>query len=279
MKMLSIVTMIALTAAVSTADAQGRASAKKVRRSAKTSKAISNAMGDVRWGWSRVKVFKHHKAQIEASYEKPIAKATDAIEEDNLRHKMERQADKIRESFVKFDGNPTGHDAGILKDEFAHNNKESMLKVDTKTSEDFYFFHNNRLWKRYRTLKPSVFGGASFEEFGRALQKRYGRAKIKTADVGDGAKLKWYEWNDGRTRVRAIDNNPFYGLYCLVFEDVRAGNRIAKARRRNAPKVEKKASIVDMVVDDGKGVDDENADIADRISGKIRRKPKAKKGD
>ena len=263
----------------SVADAQGRLRHTKIKRSAKTSKAIGNAMGDVRWGWTKSQVLRHHRRAIQEGYKAKIAAATDAIEEDNLRHKMNREVEKIRESYLEFDGNTTGHDAGFLRNEFSHRNGESMMKVETLTSEDYYFFHKNRLWKRYRALKASVFGDATFEEFGAALQKRYGKARVQKTALGDGAELSWFQWNDGRTTVRAIDNNPFYGLYCLVFEKNKVANKLAKVRAAKSAKTPKAASIVDMVVEDKPEADDPNVDIADRISGEIRRKPAPKTED
>ena len=262
------------------ASAQGRVSPKKTVRTMKTSSAIGDAMGDVRWGWTRSRVLRHHRQRIQEAYRPLIAKASDAIEEDNLRHKMNREVEKIVESYVEFDGTTSGYDSGFLRDEFAHNNSESMLRVNTPTSEDYYFFYKNRLWKRYRALKASVFGDATFKEFGNALQGRYGRAKIQTKALPDGAELKWYRWSDRRTSVRAIDNNPFYGLYCLVFEDQKKSNKLNKVRAANKAKPTKSTGIVDMVVQDGDEAKDDNADIADRISGEIRRKsPPPKSGE
>ena len=137
-------------------------------------------MGDIQWGWTPKQVYRHLKKNIEASYQEPISKTTDAIEEDRLRHKMAEEARQIRDSYFEFDGTPSAYDSGYLKGEFTHKNGESLIRVRTKNTQDYFFFIKERLWKRYRAFDASVFEGATFAQFGNALQQRYGKAKKKT---------------------------------------------------------------------------------------------------
>ncbi len=227
-------------------------------------------MGDIEWGWSPKQVYRHLKKNIEKSYEESISKATDAIEEDRLRHKMAEEIREIRDSYFKFDGTPSAFDSGYLKGEFTQNNGESLLRVRTKNTQDYFFFINDRLWKRYRAFDASVFEGATFEQFGKALQQRYGKAKKKGGVLTPGTEpTRWYEWREPRVRARAIDNNEFYGFYCLVLEDPKTVARLGKLRKNKPAVAQTSDSVVDMVGNDDSG--DENADIADRISGQIRR--------
>ena len=99
----------------------------------------------------------HLKKQIEASYQEPISKTTDAIEEDRLRHKMAEESRQVRDSYFEFDGTPSAYDSGYLKGEFTHRNGESLLRVRTKNTQDYFFFINDKLWKRYRAFDASVF--------------------------------------------------------------------------------------------------------------------------
>jgi len=227
-------------------------------------------MGEIQWGWAPKQVYRHLKKNIEASYAEPISKTTDAIQEDRLRHKMAEEARQIRDSYLEFDGTPSAYDSGYLKGEFTHKNGESLLRVRTENTQDYFFFINERLWKRYRAFDASVFQGASFAEFGGALQKRYGKAKKKSGVVASGGEpAQWYEWREPRVLARAVDNNEFYGFYCLILEDPKTVARLDKLRKNKPEQAEAGGSLVDMVAEESD--DDQHADIADRITGEIRR--------
>ena len=244
--------------------------ADKGKASNRSRSALEESMGEIQWGWTPKQVYRQLKKGIEARYQEPIAKTTDAIEEDRLRHKMAEEARQIRDSYFEFDGTATAYDSGYLKGEFTHNNGESLLRVRTKTTQDFFFFINDKLWKRYRAFDASVFEGATFDEFGKALQQRYGKARNKTGPLHPGGEPKrWYEWREPRVLAKAVDNNEFYGFYCLVLEDPKTVARLGKLRKNKPVKAENNDSLVDMVGDDSDP--DEHADIADRISGEIRR--------
>jgi hypothetical protein len=237
---------------------------------ASSGSALEASMGEIQWGWSPKQVYRHLKAGIEASYRKPISKTTDAIEEDRLRHKMAEETRQIRESYFEFDGTASAYDSGYLKGEFTHRNGESLLRIRTETTQDFFFFINDKLWKRYRAFDASVFGGASFDEFGAALQKRYGKARRKTGALYDGGPTKrWYEWKEPRVVAKAVDNTEFYGFYCLILEDPKTVARLDKLRKNESGPAREQVSLVDTVGSDSH--EDQNADIADRITGEIRR--------
>lgn len=240
------------------------------KASTRSTSALEQSMGEIQWGWTPKQVYRHLKKGTEASYAEPISKTTDAIEEDRLRHKMAEEIRQIRDSYFEFDGTASAYDSGYLKGEFTHMNGESLLRVRTKTTQDYFFFINDKLWKRYRAFDASVFEGASFDEFGRALQQRYGRAKKKTGPLHPGGETKrWYEWKEPRVVAKAVDNTEFYGFYCLILEDPKTVARLASLRKNKQKEVEASDSLVDMLAADAD--QDQNADIADRITGEIRR--------
>jgi hypothetical protein len=244
--------------------------AQKGKASTRSPSALEQSMGEIQWGWTPKQVYRHLKKEIEARYQEPISKTTDAIEEDRLRHKMDEESRQIRDSYFEFDGTASAYDSGYLKGEFTHKNGESLLRVRTKTTQDYFFFINDKLWKRYRAFDASVFEGASFDEFGKALQQRYGKARKKSGPLHEGSESKqWYEWREARVLAKAVDNNEFYGFYCLILEDPKTVAQLGKLRKNKVKTVETGESLVDMVGDDADG--DQHADIADRITGEIRR--------
>ena len=238
-----------------------------------SSTALEAAMGEIQWGWSPKQVFEFHRKKIEESHNRRIAKATDAIEEDYIREQMQAEIQKIRNSYYEFNGRSSGFDSGFLRGEFTHHNGEAMLRIRSKNADDYFFFIKNRLWKRYRAFHAEVFEGASFEQFGDALQNRYGKAKVKSGATAPGEEeTQWYSWKERRVWARAVDHTRFYGFYCLALEDPKTLKKLSKLRTNKGGDAPQKESVVDLVV----GVDEDkdmHADIADRITGEIRTRP------
>jgi hypothetical protein len=242
----------------------------RTEASSRSKSALEQSMGEIQWGWTPKQVYRQLKKEIEARYQEPISKTTDAIQEDRLRHQMAEEIRQIRDSFFEFDGTASAYDSGYLKGEFTHKNGESLLRVRTKTTQDYFFFINDRLWKRYRAFDAAVFEGASFDEFGRALQQRYGKARKKNGPLRPGGEPKqWYEWREPRVVAKAVDNNEFYGFYCLILENPKTVAQLGKLRKNKPAKAEESETLVEMVGNDADL--DQNADIADRITGEIRR--------
>jgi hypothetical protein len=69
--------------------------------------------------------------------------------------------------------------------------------------------------------------------------------------------------------ARAVDNNEFYGFYCLILEDPKTVAQLAQLRKNKPAQAETSGTLVDLVAEDSH--DDQHADIADRITGEIRR--------
>lgn len=246
------------------------ATANRAAASGRPHSALEQSMGEIQWGWTPKQVYRQLKSEIEARYQEPISKTTDAIEEDRLRHKMAEEIRQIRDSFFEFDGTASAYDSGYLKGEFTHKNGESLLRVRTKTTQDFFFFINDKLWKRYRAFDAAVFEGATFDEFGGALQQRYGKARKRTGPLhAGGAPKQWYEWREPRVLAKAVDNNEFYGFYCLILEDPKTVAKLGKLRKSKPAEVDEGETLVEMVGTDADT--DQHADIADRITGEIRR--------
>jgi hypothetical protein len=251
-----------------------RASKKKKKKGAKSSK-ISPALGNVKWGMSEQEVLTVVIKNVKERYKPLIAKTKDAVEDDRLRIKERAEIDRIKKSLVRFDGQSTGWDLGFLRDEFTHNNGESMLVVKDFNSQNFYFFIDGKLWKWYKALDSKVFGGKGYNAFASALQRKFGEAKQIEGELVPGAeKRKWLEWEDRKTRLRAIDQTSFYGFFCLVFEEKDTVGRLASIRT-NAPKrgakkhalVEAVTSEADMAADP-----DQTPNIVDRITGQLRQR-------
>ncbi|HEY6876814.1 MAG TPA: hypothetical protein VI299_02300 [Polyangiales bacterium] len=247
-------------------------------KSAPQSAEIDNAMGELRWGQSREEVYTRFENGIKDKYKPLISKARNAMEEDKQRAKQKDELSKLKASLVEFNGKKTGWDVSFLKGEFTHHNSESMFVVSDDNSENYYFFIQDRLWKWYKAFKADAFEGKSFDQFGQAIEARFGKgAKREGEATHGGGKTSWLEWQDADTRLRAVDNSQFYGFYCLVFEDKSTLNKLAQLRTAKPSEAKGGSSLVDSVTSDEarQGASDSDPDAIDRITGKIRNRQDA----
>ena len=234
------------------------------------SSGISDSMGNLQWGMTRDDVLGTFVTAIKEKYRPLIAKAKGALEEDKLRNQARDELAKIKSSMVDFNGKKTGWDVSFLKGEFTQNNNESMFVVNDDMSQNYYFFINNKLWKWYKAFNSQVFQGKSFDQFATAVQGRYGKAQVKSE-----GKLKSLAWQDQASSLRAVDNNQFYGFYCLVFESKETVARLADLRTHKSTDSNRAAALVDSATSDAAEEADNNPDIIDRITGKIRHRQEA----
>jgi hypothetical protein len=274
----AVLTVCCVTLVAETADAQRRRRQRRERTEqvAPDSEAIAPALGELRWGMTNRQVYEHFRGEVEGRYRERISKARDAVLEDRLRREMNDESQRIRRSYTRFTGQTTGWDVSFLRDEFTHGNNESMLVVRDGNSQNFYFFINDRLWKWYKAFDATVFTGQTFEQFAGALQGRFGRALERTGRLTErGEEKRWLEWQDANTRLRAIDENRFYGFYCLVFEDKSTLARLNELRTNTVAQRETSHALVEAVTSDESEASTANQDIVDRLTGNIRRRTNA----
>lgn len=251
---------------------------------------IAPSLGEVSWGMSPAQTFEHLQKQVTESYRERISKAarTDTIQEDRLRQQMTQEAQRIRQSFVRFRGQASGWDTHFIRDEFTHGNNESMMlwRDDATHSQRFYFFINDRLWKVFQAFDTSVFPGATFDQFSEAIQSRFGRGVQRNGALVEGRPpTRWIEWQDATTRLRAVDFTRFYGFFCLVFEDKGTLSQLASLRTHTIARGGDGHALVDSVLREdpaqpggSESSEDAHSDIADRITGQVRRRTDAPEG-
>lgn len=271
--------LVAMAVVASGAEAQKKKKkAGKKAENAPPSAEIAKSLADVKWGMSKDEVEKVFIEKIKAKYKPMIAKTKDAVEEDRLRQVAKQELARIREGYVEFDGKSTGWDVSFLKGEFSHKNDEAMLVVRDENSQNFYFFIGGNLWKWYKAFDAAVFPANNFATFAGAVQNKFGKAKEAKGELRTGAgERQWLEWQDDKTRLRAVDETDFYGFYCLVFEAKDTLGKLAKLRTHEDVKGDKKHALVEAVLsDNSSGEDiDRSSNIVDRLTGKIRQREDA----
>lgn len=245
-------------------------------KGAPSSEAIATSMGELRWGMSKVELIKFLAEGIKESYRPRVQKTRDPVEKDRLRREFRDEVKRLQDSYVEFNGRSTGWDVSFLRGEFTHNNDESMVVLRDKNSQNFYLLIDGRLWKWYKAFDAAVFPAKSFKHFGKTVQRKFGAGKDVegelTAAAGD---RHWLEWQDPKTRLRAVDQTEFYGFYSLVFEEKDTLAQLAQLRRNKSHKGKTRHSLVESVTaDDGEEIAD-RANIVDRITGKMRVREKS----
>ena len=279
----SLLCLLAVSVEAQRGRRRGRRQATQQPQAAPNSAAIAGALGELRWGMEPRAVHTYFSNQIQERYRQRLSKAPGTIEEDRIRRAQSDEIRRLRESYVRFDGERTGWDLSFLRGEFTHGNRESMLVYRDENSQNFYFFINGRLWKWFKAFDASVFQGQSFDQFAAAVQGRFGEGRERTGEGEGGRQEHWLEWQDESTRLRAIDQTRFYGFYCLVFEDKGTLSRLDQLRTNTIESGQGDGhALVDSVLlpedgDTGSSADG-NADIADRITGRIRRRQQAPEG-
>jgi len=233
---------------------------------------ISKSMGDLKWGMTEDELQKQLIGKVKEHYKPLIAKTKDAVEEDRLREKANGEIKRIKDSFVEFKGTSTGWDVSFLRGEFTHGNSEAMLVMQDQNSQNFYFFIGGKLWKWYKAFDAAVFPADSFATFASAVQRRFGPAKDAHGELAPGSgERHWLEWQDEQTRLRAVDQTDFYGIYSLVFEQKTTVANLAQLRSNTREVASKQHAMIEAVTAKGGAVDpDSSPDIADRISGNTR---------
>jgi hypothetical protein len=257
----------------------GEESSSSSKKAAPNPKALADLAGKFKWGMTPADVTKLITDQINAKYQDLIAKESDVYQQDNLRKSMNEEIDKVKTSYIKFEGQKSGWDVSIVDKEFAHRNGESMMVFWEKDQRRFLFFWNDKLYKQFIAFNAEhpAFQGKTFDDFAKLIEKRFGPAEMKFASLRtkDEQTLDHLEWApSGDDELWAIDQSQFYGNFCLVLKQRSAAQQLASKHGERTGQRGGNA-LIDSVTTPDKIQGDPNSDIVDQITGsKPNGKPK-----
>lgn len=276
---LGMVVVLSCLAAVAQASPNKQRRGRSAR--GKTSSAIVEAMGELRWGASRKEVTDYLTRLTKETYRTELQATRDPMEKDRLRRQLREEVNSVKESYVQLDGRSTSWDASFLKNEMRHGRGEAMLVRRDDKSQNFYFFRHGRLWKWYKAFDSKTFPFRSFDKFGAMTKKKFGRGQEKSSRAGARTDARrWIEWQNQHTRLRAVDETEFYGFFGLVFESKAALAAVAQgaSSQRDRRKPER-PSLVDSVTGVGDPTAGDRPDIVDRLTGKRRTRGTTSRSD
>ena len=281
MRKLALVGLVtfATTAFAITGLTQPRRPQGRPTRSAPTapvSPRIAQELGQIRWGLNHNQVLEYFRQQIRASYA-PRMKNLGQVEQFRMNDQRNADIRRLEASYMTFDGANENRrwDTSFIGEEYTHNNNESMLMhEDARGNREFFFFINDRLWKRVQARNTN---GAriNFSDFSTQLEGVFGPGRR----VMNGNRLQTVEWTDATTHLHLVDATTFYSAFCLVYAESATLAQSATLRRNAPTKVERRIATVDIAQPQTGNVSgDPAADIVDRITGKIRRVQNADAG-
>jgi hypothetical protein len=259
-------------------------SARAVKAPSASTSETDKLKGEFKWGMTSQEVVGKVQDKVRTTYQERLDKsANDPTRNDRLRKEMMADVEKVGGKLVKFDDQKTGYDVSIVDQEFLRNAGESMLVAKEDTATRYFFFRNDRLYKMFLAFDKDILQGKSFRDFGRLMQKRFGKAREvavqEKTKAGVRNKLDHFIWSskDGDT-LRLVDRSEFYDVYCLVIYDTTVSRQQEELRqaRASGPKTD---SLIEAVTAPAGNERDPNDNIIDRISGKETPKPGEQRAD
>lgn len=230
---------------------------------------IAQELGTLRWGINHEQVLEYFRQMIRASYA-PRMRNLGQVEQYRMVEQRDAEIRAVERTYVVFDGVPAHRrwDTSFVGEEYTHNNNESMLVYeDQRGNREFFFFINDRLWKRVQA-RNTAGARINLDDFATQLETIFGAGRR----VMDGPRLRTVEWRDETTRLHVVDATTFYNAFCLIYEESATLAQLPTLRR-NVPSAPTRTAVAvsAAVPETGNTTGDANADIVDRITGKIRR--------
>jgi hypothetical protein len=273
------IVVVALGTNPALAKDKGKAKSSASHARAADERAVGELAGKFKWGMSPGDVEKIISDGIKAKYVEMRKKEQDVYKQDQLVKDEGEEIQKVKDSYVKFDGvTPETKQWGtsIVQAEFAPRNDESMLTLWEKDQRRYLFFWHERLYKQYIAFNAEhpVFAGKSFDDFAKLIQNRYGSAEMKFTQMKtkEAMKLDHLEWPaSGDFQLFAVDQSEFYGNFCLVLFNPNVAKQVEAARTERNTKPARGNALIDAVTQKptvGRDVD-ANENIVDHITGKI----------
>ncbi|MCK6569538.1 hypothetical protein L6V77_00320 [Myxococcota bacterium] len=234
---------------------------------------ISHVLGFLDWGATPQDVLNTLKKEVDARYAEMMREVRDPMEIDRALRRKGTEFAAIEKTLVQFSGQRTGYESSLIAQDFVPDNEESMIRVDDRDAQRYYFFKNDRLWKVLVAYSSSVSRSMSFADFVKQVQDKYGRpAGVDWATPKGGAKaMRAASWDDPITRLVVEDRTEFFGTYCMKFLDRAVGVPLEEERAKRAegrPGVVSDASVDAALLEITSGPTSGDDSVVDRLTGR-----------
>jgi hypothetical protein len=234
---------------------------------------ISHVLGFLDWGASPQDVLSSLKKEVDARYAEMMREVRDPMEIDRALRRKSAEFAAIEKTLVQFSGPRTGYESSLIGHDFVSDNEESMIRVDDRDAQRYYFFKNDRLWKVLVAYSSTVSRSMAFTDFVKLVQYTSGRpAGVEWATPKGGAKaMRAASWDDAITRLVVEDRTEFFGTYCMKFLDRAVGIPLEEERAKRAdarPTVQSDASVDAALLEITSGPTTGDDSVVDRLTGR-----------
>lgn len=232
---------------------------------------VSRILNLLDWGAGNHAVLGQVKGELDERYKKLLEGVRDTLQIDRVLKQKREEAKALEESILHFRGQRTGYEASIIAEEFLVGHGESMLRIDDRQAQRYYFFSDDGLYKILVAYNTSVSRDVPFSEFIRQVTGRYGAPKAENwVNNEDGERvLKSIYWEDDQTRLIVEDRSSFFGTFVMKFVSISKGlpieARHEQVRQGGAARQGGFAESMMGDIMEGSGASDEN--VVDRLTG------------
>lgn len=268
-----IALLLAVSAGSALAQEPGAAEAPAVGGAPALKTGVSSVLGTLDWGASHSQVLARLRVQIDERYARALEDVRDPLEIDRA---LQRKADeyaRIEQTYLRFSGEHTGYESSLIAQDFVADSEESVLRVDDRDAQRYYFFKNDRLWKVLVAYNTGISRSVPFGEFVRQVQQKYERPVTVEKSSGQDA-VRSATWRDDLTELVVEDRTEFFGAFVMKFLDRAKGVEL-EAERTSASRKARTAIADDPLVSatlaeitaGGDGQDGGDESVVDRLTG------------
>jgi hypothetical protein len=243
---------------------------------------IATELGSIQWGWNHEQVVEYFRQRLTSQY-LPLLRNKGQVEQDRLMQERDAIVASLRRSYLLLNGTVPQRrwDTSFIGAEYTHNNNESVMVYENPRNGDreFFFFFNDRLWKRFQARNVPRGSQLSFSTFVDSLDALFEAPGLRRMRADQPDRIDSVLWQDANTQLRVVDQSTFFGAFGLVYADKTVLARLSELRRNMPAKtVEATPQRLQGEVVVGNVDNDNNSDVVDRMTGKIRRVQNASAG-
>ena len=216
--------------------------------SAEHKKKLAELMGAFKFGMTKDEILGVLQKQIDERYAEQIEATTDVAAQDKLRRDKKSELDRIRKTYVEFDGKKTGWDVSLIEDQFAQNTNESMLvyweNQNGKNQRRFFFMYEGKLWRMFISLDTSMLpeDKRNFEAFQGVMENLYGPGLVEPGKI---------TWTTSDFHVQALDRLKQYDALALAVWDPATAKTVEATRKEHAPPPAEQSGVIKSVLENG----------------------------